>query len=118
MPLPQDLPQDDELVKLLMNESDDLTKPEGKALYHILLCSLLQQNLPSLYIFMVGLADIAGGALVGDEASQEGDTSSAKDDALNKDDPLTDILSPHFNLDTIVGDSGTCMHCSMGTFKK
>uniref|UniRef100_T1IZ38 Histone-lysine N-methyltransferase 2C n=1 Tax=Strigamia maritima TaxID=126957 RepID=T1IZ38_STRMM len=70
LPLPQDLPQDDELVDMLMNEEDPLSKHEE------------------------GMGDISDA-----EHTQESSTT-------NKDDPLTDILGSHFNLDTMVSDSG------------
>lgn len=81
LPLAQALSQDDELVKMLMNESDDLSKTES-------------------------LNGIGETAMTRDDMNQEVSNDASKDDQLNKDDPLTDILSPHFNLETMVGDSG------------
>ncbi|RWS06901.1 Histone-lysine N-methyltransferase MLL3-like protein [Dinothrombium tinctorium] len=69
LPLPQDLPPDDDLVNLLMNEGDDLDKSAE------------------------GLDDIPV-----EEKSADG---------VSKDDPMDSVLlSPHFNLETIVGESG------------
>ncbi|XP_067143136.1 histone-lysine N-methyltransferase 2C-like isoform X4 [Centruroides vittatus] len=80
LPLPQDLAQDDELMVMLMN-GDDLAKQDA-------------------------LDDITSVAINNDRSNEEGNEISN-----NKEDPLSEnidsvLLSPHFNLDSMVGDSG------------
>ncbi|XP_013784687.2 histone-lysine N-methyltransferase 2C-like isoform X2 [Limulus polyphemus] len=80
LPLPQDIAQDDELMNMLMNDGDDLAK-QDEALEAI---SSIEER-PRL--------------------KHDTDATSS----TNRDDPLgsnIDLLSSHFNLDTMVEDTG------------
>lgn len=85
--LPHDLPQDDELMDMLMNDSDDLSKQDP------------------------GLDDVTM-ADQGNSAAATGDdesTGGAKDDPLSGNID-TVLLSPHFNLDSMVSASSGLPH--------
>ncbi|XP_064470937.1 histone-lysine N-methyltransferase 2C-like isoform X3 [Ornithodoros turicata] len=84
--LPHDLPQDDELMDMLMNDNDDLSKPDS---------GLDDVNLP----------EQGDSRATGDDES----TGGAKDDPLSGNID-TVLLSPHFNLDSMVSVSSGLPH--------